>query len=497
MGKQLAKPDVPAEKLVPLGRKEPLIDGAALRRIEEDAREIYLADNRPWVIGFSGGKDSTTALQLIWYAISKLPPDKRKKPVFVIASDTLVETPVIVDAIDQTLARINDAAERTQMPFRAEKVRPILDHTFWVNMIGRGYPAPYRRFRWCTDRLKIEPANRFIEDRVSQYGEVVLILGVRKAESATRAQVMALHRKPGDRLSRHTTLRSAWVYTPVEDFTVDDVWTYLLSVPSPWGNNNRDLVAMYRNAQAGECPLVVDKTTPSCGNSRFGCWVCTVVERDRSMEAMIDNGQDWMQSLLDFRDWLFVTREPSRKHEYREVRRRSGRVDTWGDKGEKIIWGPYKLTVRKQILQRLLQTQRHVREIGPDPSLGLISERELHEIRRLWRMEEGDWEDALPTIYREVMGTDLDWVEEDFAGGTALDNQVLAAVCEKHDVPTGVLRELIDLQRELQGLGRRSAVYDRIERVLGKDWRSAEQVFSDIGWQPEGDDDEGDEANAN
>lgn len=449
-------------------------------------REVYLSDARPWVIGYSGGKDSTTALQLIWYSLAALPEKDRQKPIYVIASDTMVETPVIVDYIDQTLHKINLAAKKSGMPFHAEKVVPILENRFWVNMIGKGYPAPYRRFRWCTDRLKIDPANRFINKRVNEFGEVVLILGVRRSESNTRAQVMSLHRKPGERLSRHTTLRSAWVYTPIEHFSTNDVWTYLLSAPSPWGSNNRDLVTMYRNAQAGECPLVVDTSTPSCGNSRFGCWVCTVVERDRSMEAMIDSGEDWMQPLLDLRDWLTNTRNPAEKHKYRELRRRNGRIQKWGKDGEKIIWGPYKMEVRQQILRQLLQAQLAVRKDGPDPQAVLISEEELHEIRRLWRTEEGDWQDILPDLYREVVGEDLDWVEEDAAGSSSLDNRVLQAVCQEQGIPQGLVRELIDLERDLQGLGRRSSIYEKIDRILSKDWdegdapRSSEPDSPDI-----------------
>lgn len=461
------------------------LDLKPLPVLQEEIRTVYTADNRPWVIGYSGGKDSTTTLQLIWHSLAQLSEEKRKKPVYVIASDTLVETPVIVDYIDRTLAMINEAASRSGMPFHAEKVRPRLADTFWVNMIGKGYPAPYRRFRWCTDRLKIQPANHFIEERVSQYGEVILILGVRRAESATRAQVMSLHRKPGELLSRHSSLRSAWVYTPIEHFSTDDVWTYLLSVRSPWGSNNRDLVTLYRNAQAGECPLVVDTTTPSCGNSRFGCWTCTVVERDKSMEAMIDSGQEWMEPLLELRDWLASTREPTKKHEFREVRRRDGRVRVWGEDQNKIIWGPYKLSVRKQILRRLLAAQQLVRQHGPDPKMKLISDEELHEIRRLWRTEEGDWEDAVPQIFRETVGEDLDWVEEDMAGSTVMDSRILEEVCREQGLPPGVLKELIDLERDLQGLGRRGAVYDRIDRILAKDWRTPEEVFSAIGWKPE------------
>ena len=481
-------PDVPAFSL--RRASSSFLNKTTLDQLQEQIREVYTADNRPWVIGYSGGKDSTTALQLIWYAISKLPPEDRRKPVHVIASDTLVETPVIVSYIDKTLARINEAAVRSGMPFTAEKVRPQIKDTFWVNMIGKGYPAPYRRFRWCTDRLKIQPANTFIEERVSQYGEVVLVLGVRKSESATRAQVISLHKRPGELLSRHTVLRNAWVYTPVEDFSTDDVWSYLLNVPSPWGNANRDLVTMYRNAQAGECPLVVDKTTPSCGNSRFGCWTCTVVERDKSMEAMIESGEEWMEPLLELRDWLASTAEPSRKHEYRRVRRRNGKIRVWGEDGNKVIWGPYRLEVRKEILTRLLQVQQKVRANGPDPHIKLISDAELHAIRHLWRAEEGDWEDAIPRIYREILGEDLDWIHDDVAGSTSLESRVLDAVCTEAGVSNELLRELVDLERELQGLGRRTSVYERMDEILRKDWRNEAAVLLSIGWKPEVDEEE-------
>jgi len=471
-------------------RDESGLDKKSVATVQEEIRTTYSADGRPWVIGYSGGKDSTTILQLIWYALAKLPSERRQKSVYVIASDTLVEAPAIVDYIDRTLDQINEASGRTGMPFQAEKVRPRLEDTFWVNMIGRGYPAPYRRFRWCTDRLKIQPANHFIEERVQQHGEVVLVLGSRRSESATRAQVMALHRKPGEILSRHTTLRNAWVYTPIEHFSTQDVWTYLLSAPAPWGGNNRDLVTLYRNAQAGECPLVVDTTTPSCGNSRFGCWTCTVVERDKSMEAMIDAGQEWMEPLLELRDWLAATQDPARKREFREIRRRNGQIQIWGEDKNKVVWGPYTLDRRREILRKLLDAQQRVRQTGPDPRIKLISDAELHEIRRLWRSQEGDWEDSVPRMYRDVVGGDLDWVEEDAAASSGLEHQLLEDACVQHKVPAGLLRELIDVERDVQGLGRRSGIHGRIERILAKDWRNADEVLKEIGWRPEDDTDD-------
>jgi len=303
-----------------------VFENRSIEDIYEEIRSAYQQYPQPWVIGYSGGKDSTTVLQLIWKSLESLPTADRQKPVFVIASDTKVETPVMVGYIDDTLHRVNEKAQETGMPFRAGKVIPNLNETFWVNLIGRGYPAPTTRFRWCTERMKIKPANRFIEEKVTQHGEVIMVLGVRKSESATRMQLMSTHQVKGHLLRRHTTLRGAYIYAPIADFSTDDVWTYLLQVPSPWGSSNRDLAALYRNANAGECPLVIDTSTPPCGNSRFGCWVCTVAQRDLSMEALIENGEDWMEPLLNLRDHLATTTDPQRKREFRDIRGRDGRV---------------------------------------------------------------------------------------------------------------------------------------------------------------------------
>jgi DNA sulfur modification protein DndC len=448
-----------------------------LKSLEEQTRQTYLADARPWVIGYSGGKDSTVVVQHVWYALSALPKDKLSKPVYVISSDTLVESPVIVAQIRTTLQHIEEAASKLGLPFKTEIVTPDVRDTFWVNLIGKGYPAPYNRFRWCTDRLKIQPANRFIKSTAERFGEVVLVLGVRRAESATRAQAMSLHKRHGQALSRHSDMPAAWVYTPVEDWSTNDVWTYLLSTPSPWGNNNRDLVAMYRNANAGECPLVVDTKTPSCGNSRFGCWVCTVVERDRTMEAMVENGEEWMAPMLDFRDWLSTTQDPTQKRGIRDVRRRDGRVHMWGEQNDKVIWGPYKFGFRQEILRRVLQAQISVQGAGPDPHMALITMAELEEIRRIWRMECADWEDTLPKIWEAEVGLPYAWLQDDAAKATADEADLLKKIAERHGVNAEMLANLIDLEKRNSGLHRRAAIYTEIDSILKKDWRTEDEVL--------------------
>lgn len=457
---------------------------ARLKRIHEEVREIYLSDSRPWVVGYSGGKDSTTALQLIWTAIATLDPRQRIKPIYVISSDTLVETPVVSHYIDVSLERIAKAAIEQNMPILTHKVVPEVDKSFWVNLIGRGYPAPSRRFRWCTERLKIEPANDFIRSRVAEFGEVVMVLGVRKQESATRAQVMSLHKIEGSRLSRHSSLLNAFVYPPISDFSTDDVWTYLLQNQSPWGNDNRDLVAMYRNAASGECPLVVDTSTPSCGNSRFGCWVCTVVERDKAMEAMIDSGEEWLTPLLDYRDKLAATQDPAAKLKYRDYRRRTGKVSFIGET-DRVMPGPYMMDFRRELLRGLLETQRQVADEAPAGEAPiLIHEAELHEIRRLWRTENGDWADSVPRIVRETLGRDHDfvepdWVSEDAVAFTADDGELLNLICEENDVPTELVMRLLDIERASHGLKRRHAVHTRIEDAFKLEWRDLDTLVAE------------------
>jgi DNA sulfur modification protein DndC len=473
------------KELVQIGDGSPpsagmsVFERIGLDALYEEIQTTYLSDERPWIIGYSGGKDSTTALQLIWDAIARLEPAERSKPIYVIASDTLVETPVIVDYIETTLARINRVARQAGLPFQAHKVTPTVEDSFWVNLIGKGYPAPTSRFRWCTERLKIKPANRFILERASEFGEVVVVLGVRKGESATRDQVMNLHKLPGQRLSRHSSLPNAFVYTPVEEFSVEDVWTYLLQNESPWGNENQELLDLYRSAQAGECPLVIDQSTPSCGNSRFGCWVCTVVTTDHSMESMVDSGEEWLLPLLEFRDFLVETQDPERKLEYRDHRRMDGKV--WTKEDGAVVPGPYTMDTCRQFLRRVLEIQEEVRRTGPDPAIQIIQPQELREIRRIWRVERQDWSDSLPRIYREVTGDEGAWETDDTGSFGSQEWAMLQEVCEQRGVSPDLVAKLLDLERNFMGMNRRRAIFSRIDQILREDWRTREAVLAGNG----------------
>ena len=159
---------------------ESVFDKRKLPEIYDEIKNLYQADDRPWILGFSGGKDSTCMAQLVWNAIVQLPEEKRNKKIYIIGCDTLVESPKIVERLKNTLSDMQTEAEQQSLPIQPNMVKPDLADTFWVLLLGKGYPAPSSQFRWCTERLKIKNADRFILEKVSQYGEAIVLLGTRK-----------------------------------------------------------------------------------------------------------------------------------------------------------------------------------------------------------------------------------------------------------------------------------------------------------------------------
>ena len=360
-----------------------------IKFLEAEIRDQFFSDPnpRPWILGFSGGKDSTMLLQLVWNALRYLPSDLRKmRHIYVVCNNTLVENPKILAYTEQVLQQIEAAALEQEMPITVHRTTPKLEDTFWTNLIGKGYPAPNNMFRWCTERLKISPTTRFILDKVDENGETIILLGTREDESRNRANSMRRHERKGQRLRRHI-LKNTYVYAPLKDVTTEEVWQYLLQVPSPWAGSNRNLITLYRNASGGDCPLVVDTTTPSCGKSRFGCWVCTVVAKDKSMTALIDNGEEWMSPLLELRDLLADSRGD---RAYRQGYRRDGSEG----------WGPYHPAFRAEILTKLLEAQRSIQE-EEDPLMVLISQQELVAIQIQWHRD-GIFDYNVSDIYNHV-----------------------------------------------------------------------------------------------
>ena len=440
---------------------------AVIEALLAQIRELYLADEVPWVIGYSGGKDSTAVTELVWLALAGLPAAQRRKPVHVISTDTLVENPVVAAWVARSLEAMAAAARAQQMPVQPHRLTPAVEDSFWVSLIGRGYAAPRPKFRWCTERLKIRPSNRFIRSVVSAHGEAILVLGTRKAESAARGRRMAAleARRPRDMLSPNTALPNCLVFTPAEDWTNDDVWLFLMQAPNPWGYSNKDLLGMYQGASPdGECPLVVDASTPSCGDSRFGCWTCTMVSKDKSMAAMIanDGDKDWMLPLLHLRDELGIGDD---RH-LRDFRRMNGQVQLFHDRP---IPGPYTQQARERWLRMLLEAQAWIRANGPAHvrDLELITLAELEEIRRIWVTVKHEFEDTLPGIYQQAAGAPYPGglLDEHLPLG-AETIEVLREITGEDDLLFETVRALLDVEQRHRDQARRSGLLGELESVL-------------------------------
>jgi DNA sulfur modification protein DndC len=428
-----------------------------LQFIEAEIQDQYTIsdNNRPWVVGFSGGKDSTMLLNLVWRAVAKLPVSQRHRPIYVVCNDTQVENPHIVQQIEQTLCKIEAAAPHAEMPIVVVRTMPAAEQGFWFNLIGKGYPAPSSTFRWCTDRLKIAPTTRFIQSKISQAGEVIILLGTREAESAKRKQSMQKHEVKGSRLRKHS-LPGASVYAPIRHVTTEEVWQYLLAQQSqvPWGGSHRDLITLYRNASTdAECPLVVDTTTPSCGKSRFGCYTCTVVNQDKSMAGLIENGQEWMQPVADLRDFLIETRDNPETYRSKTLRRGyelEGR------------WGPLLPSTRAEVLRRLLVAQHEMRE--HDPGITLINSAEMVTIQHQWYLD-GIYTPTVAQV-QEQAGDTTRLTLSQKSDKQAYDQKLLQEVCDNNPAHVALINAAVGVLQNRRLQRTKRGVQGDIEALL-------------------------------
>ena len=349
--------------------------------IVQHVKDEYLstAQSYPWIVGFSGGKDSTVVAHAVFEALQAIRPSQRTRPVHIVSNDTMGEGPLVKAHLDDVSRQIQAAADSLSLPITVARTRPDPDKTFWVLLIGKGYPSPNQQMRWCTDRLKIQPTSTYIKDNVSKHGAAVVVLGVRRTESVRRMRTVDKYENDrGSNLNPHSSITGAYIFRPIVDLTTDDVWEILGSFPAPWGGNHTKLFQLYRDAEGGECPVVLSKDeAPGCGtkNSRFGCWTCTVVEKDKSLQGFVDSRQHAYKPLIAFRDWLVSIRNDQTK---RSAIRRNGRLTF--DVSGKHIPGPFTIQARREILNRLLAVQA---EFGAQ----LITDDELDLIHKYWAMD--------------------------------------------------------------------------------------------------------------
>lgn len=326
-------------------------------------RAEYEHSDVPWFIGFSGGKDSSALTKLVFNALRQL--RACGPPVTVVYCDTGVEIPIVRGLVLSTLRRLASEAETSGIPLEIKLARPRLQDRYFVRVIGKGYPPPTNKFRWCTNRLRIQPVQRLL-GKVGSRG--VVLLGIRRGESQERDRIITACRIGQSRFLCQTGRSRTRIFAPIIDYDVEAVWSTLSLLAEPRSIDARRLALLYKQA-SGECPVVREPTGTPCSKGRFGCWTCTVVRRDRTVEGLVREGHEELAPLLAFRDWLQAIRSAPG---WRCRRRRNGANGP----------GPFTLRARRTILSRLLAAQKRT-------PWSLITAREIRAIRRWWQLDVG------------------------------------------------------------------------------------------------------------
>ncbi len=432
---------------------------------------VYKHDDRPWLIGYSGGKDSTLLVSLVYEAMKRIKESgsELSKRVYIITSDTMVENPIVKEYMHSSSDSINKAAKNDGLNIQADVIYPDADQTFWSRVIGLGYPTPEPPgFRWCTERLKINPMNKYVNERIKENGEIIVLLGVRKGESLTRMKTITAREIEGKLLNMHNDIPNAYVYNPITEIPNDLVWEFLLKddCKSPWGTDMKYLFNLYQGENLGEEKSVLGEVDrdkiPVTGNSRFGCWCCTMVKEDKSLQNFINksNEEDANQLTLlrDFRNNLLVMREDA---SMRDNKRRNGAVYKKADGS--FGMGPFTLEARRIILEGLLELENKT-------GLGLITLQELKVIDKMWD-EEGDLTcRSLVDTYYKVKGEKLPW--DDYKTARFDDEAIssIEQVSEKYNIPVELITKLIVSVDTNKHITRNNKMQKAFDQIIGQGW---------------------------
>jgi len=422
-----------------------------IKRVKERLKREFLADSRPWVVTFSGGKDSTTVLQLTVEMLLDLKRASFKekfKPVYIVSSDTGVEMPVIDDYFHNKIKDIDNFIANSGLNVHVEILRPEVDQTFWSLLLGKGYPSPNNTFRWCTDRMKIRPATKFLKGLANEHQSILMLLGVRSDESQARAQSIQKREVNHRGFSKHNDIPNAFVFSPISDWSNADVWTYLSKNPAPWGSHV-DMMRLYdKGSGEADCNIALNPEAASCGKTRFGCWVCTVVSADKSMENMLRNEEDeWMRPLHQFRNKLELYRYEKDK---RQTRRRNG---------QKAL-GPFYLSVRQELFDELLDIEEKLSShLGGNK---LISDEEIIEIQKMWLRDGDFFEKAIEISKRHGRNIPFESVK----GFNEGDRSEISEICKRNGIPIELIERILQVEHSHRHQLKRSRVFTELDELV-------------------------------
>ncbi|MCG3717727.1 DNA phosphorothioation system sulfurtransferase DndC [Aliarcobacter butzleri] len=423
------------------------------KRIEETKqllKEQYLADDRPWVVTFSGGKDSSTVLHLTVEVIQELKKEnKDTKTVYIVSSDTRVEMPVIDVYFFKKLDEIRKFITKNELNMQVAVVSPESKDSYWPLLIGKGYPSPNQSFRWCTDRLKIKPATKFLTTLSTNNKSILMLLGVRSDESQTRAISIEKRDRNHRGLVKHDNVPNAFVLSPVKDWSNAEVWSFLSTYKAPWGSH-KDMMLLYdKGSGESDCNIALNPESPSCGKTRFGCWVCTVVSKDKSMANMLKNKEDfWMKPLNDFRNKL---------ESYREVD--SGKRQTIRRNGQKG-YGPFSMGTRQELFEELLKIEKNL--LDKLDGKYLVSDEDIIQIQKEW-LHDGDFFETAIKLANKYGRNIRHESKKSFSNN---EQNHFKLLCEKNGIQIELMDKLIQVEHKYRHQLKRSGIFTDIEGIV-------------------------------
>ena len=420
-----------------------------LQQTKQLLKQHYLSNDRPLVVTFSGGKDSTVVLQLVIEMLLELKREGQElKQTFVVSSDTTVEMPIIASYLENILESIDSFSQKEDLNISVNLIKPKVEESFFALMIGKGYPAPNKWFRWCTDRLKIRPATYFLESLVQKNQSILMLLGVRLDESVSRANSINSRELNFQGLSMHDQIPNAYVLSPIKDWTTSEVWRYLTQNKAPWGSHD-DMMRLYSQGATmpdgsvrdgdADCNIALNPEAPSCGKTRFGCWTCTVIDKDRSMQGMVQNGEEWMKPLWDYREILLDYRD---REDKRNSRRRNAQLGL----------GAFNLDVRKELLEKLFIIENS--EDFTKREVELISNEEVEIIQEYWNID-GDIENSALLLAIEY-GRDIKIVQSNEI------SDILSTV-EMSDYSRELFNRIYEVEKSRKNSSNRIGILSEIE----------------------------------
>lgn len=349
--------------------------------------KAYTNEERPgsWVIAYSGGKDSTVALDIVVRSLQQLKqykPDALTRTVYLTTAQTHLD--FVTDPLKQEeLRKIQALIDRERLPMKIVEVSAPEDRSFMYYVVGRGYPLPKSRMnRWCTERLKIEPtqkAMKAIKPNLTGTGVRLSETGERRRK-IENAQVSEFYYSENE-------------FMPIVNFTLDDVWSYLVKEGMSWGDAEQ-LGQLYKEA-TGECGLrqrkagADEKNDDPCG-ARTGCIICPVVKIDKSSQEFAKHNP-WLQPYVGLRNLMIdMYKEPKNK----AGRMRDGRVLEYGQ-------GTFTVKARMKLYEAVKQAERENEELaklhGVEPQKLIYNDELDNLIQAQWEedLRECPWvEDA-------------------------------------------------------------------------------------------------------